>query len=264
MSRETHLVPEDPAFEHVRSHCVDFLQIEQNDAQFESLVERVKKSEGAIDLIVHPFYEKMVDLAEADPKYKREGSRTHEYKDVAEENYTRIDEIQKNLIDRAKSEDGNPCFVMETQATRALLLEELKDGAGLEMKNNLYIVDTHDGDPTPKVSPPGQYWDDYKQGYELDEGWNRFIMLLRISGVKKVNLGGMYLDINYHDHDVRERYSACVGTARRFLLDAGFEIEISDYAYPLNGKEDVVLKKAFDEARKAEMRKLGIDMNLNI
>ena len=247
----------------VRSHCVDFLQIEQNDSQFESLFERIKKSNGAIDVIVRPFFEKMVDPAEEDPMYESPKRRKFEYKEISKENYKRIGAIQENLFERVKSEEGNPCFVMEEQESRALLEEELKDGAGAEMNNTIYIVDTHNANPTPKISPPGQYWDEYKRGYELNEGWNRFIMLLRISGVKKVNVGGLYNDIAFHDLDVRERYSACVGSTMRFLRDAGFEIEISPYTYPLNGEEDEKLKKAFDAFKNKEMKKFGINSDLS-
>ncbi len=195
----------------------------------EELENRLKKWEGQMRVVVHPFFE----------TYRSEDAKAQNYfKDVEKDNpgaVAKKKEIERAFIEMLKMdrEKTPPVFIFEEGKYLEKLKDRLVADVGVTMNNDLYIVPTEQEDSMP-IEGKGNGHD---MGYYGN--WSSLARHLKGLGAKKAIIGGMYLGMNQNNIYGPDfsYYEKCVGKAITGLSEK-LDVQVSALAYPNSRMDD--------------------------
>lgn len=189
-----------------------FSLLNLNKDQLDDLKQEVARSNGAIAIVIHPFYEEYDD----NKPFSFDSNRYHEY-------YLQF----RNLIEEGKS--GTPLLIFEEltriEETSNTLLPWLKG------EKKVYIIPTIEGNGVPLMKN-----DEYA---DYSSHWEDMIELLSSLGVKSVTLIGSRLGINLDTFGSTECYLEfyyCIAKAYYELVNQ-FTTKLGSILFPNSLKD---------------------------
>lgn len=203
----------------------------------ENLTKRIAQNNGVTHLDIHPFYfDYDIGNSERAPKPVR--------------NSERYEAIKQDLADDLVKGDSIPRFVLEEKEHIEETAKKISQD-NTNSGNTAYLIPTHWGNPEPDFSDSPKT--DHYRGINIEEGkqnWTELAALLTKLGVKTIIVGGTTLEVEKGadadpgaDTYIQQRLKkgaksvnytlkGCAGGAIHYLMAAGFDIQISDKAFP--------------------------------
>ncbi len=196
----------------------------------EVLKERVEKNKGIIRIFVHPFFEEVRSWHTPDQKRDIEA----------------IGHAIEKILDLG-SEKTPPLFIAQDQ------LEDLEAKLKDKGITSVYVIPTFIASPEPRLPKEMNLASSgIRDSIRESPNWQILENQLESLGVKKILIGGMWLDIKvtpgWGNSTKRIDLSNCVGTMAT-VLSKHFEVEISNFAYPQSRKEYQTAKKEIEQGQ---------------
>lgn len=160
----------------------------------------IQKSGGKVLVIVHPYYEKY------DPFYTRHPQNA--------EKARRLENRLEKWLSSSSSRRP-PVFVLEEESVVWRTSDHLSE---LGAKHVYYV-------PTEAESPTPIFQAVYSNGHNTDGNWDQFSKVLKSLGVRKIYIGGMWLES-------QDSVIGCVNGATD-QLQKTFPVEITSFSFPL-------------------------------
>jgi hypothetical protein len=209
---------------------VDFFQMsEPEKALFR---ERVKQSNGAVQVFMHPFYE------------VHNSGEPITLKDLTRVN--RVNDGVNGALSTGNTQgDKPPLIIMEEQSnlekTKRLLIKRQQN----YIQNDVVMVPTGEGKSIPRALPerqprPGQSSNDF-----IRENWQEFFRQLKDLGVTAVIIGGSFFWADGRGGNKDGTGTGCVGSAMKSFDEGGFKVQISDFTNP-DSRERVLADEKSD------------------
>lgn len=222
----------------VRNYCNVRLLDKLNAEEQQELKERVVQNNGLIHLDVHPYY---FDYDNANPERAKKPERNGE----------RYDAIKQALALDFKKTDHSPIRIIIEEKEHVLETSKIINQSNQDSNNKAFIIPSHWGNPEPDFSdnPTTDHHRDIGTEEEL-QNWLKLVSLFNELGVKTIIIGGTTLEVvDEKNTDIgasayerqrikrgakRVAYSlrGCAGGAAYYLSAAGFDVQISDKAFP--------------------------------
>lgn len=167
------------------------------------------ENKGTVRIMVHPYYIQQ---------------HSHIYKGIDTTPYQRFDMVENGFKKILKTKSNTPVFLFESfneiKRTEKKIIPILRKN-----QNKIFIVPTETDSPNPRLN----------KSYDTNlHGWSVFIEKMENLGVKKIIIGGIFLDIITYEEE--EWVTGCVGFTIEKLKD-NFEIQISNLAHPKSRKD---------------------------
>jgi len=208
--------------EEIEERFKNFFELSEEEEG--SLREKVEQSRGLVRIFVHPYFVE------------------HE-KEWNEESKKKLLSIDRALriLALTDSEKSPPVLCMEESGKMGELKQRLKtpdyqEGFSGEVKNDVYIIPTAKSDPLPVFDDSRRIRSDYSEQEEA-ENWKRLTLQLKKMGVKKVLVGGMFLDFFGPEKEGDTDAWGCVGRTIE-LLEKDFKVQLSNLTYSERGLEE--------------------------
>ncbi len=188
-----------------RTHVHDFLDL--NPKETEVLKDKIIKSQGAVRIVIHPYYAK-------------QNHPTRPYKQIRNDPNQRVGLVEDSFKKMISIVQNVPVILFEgksgVRGTKAIITPILQAA-----NNEIYLVKTRDDFSTPLIGENG-------------ENWKAFSNLMTSLGIKKIVIGGMNLGVAQSfvvDNSGDEYLVFCVGAAIR-ELKSNFDIQVSNLSHP--------------------------------
>lgn len=190
-------------------HDLFFLTEEQQ----KNLREKIRRNNGAVRIMIHPYYVQQKYLTDKDIKKYFSPGRVG----VVEEGFKRL----------LRTKTDVPIFLFEAydqiDNTKSLISQNIRDG------NEIYIVPTFSDDSLPYFG---------KRNNLTGEEWKEFAKIIKNLGVEKIIIGGMYLMVGEDMISKKgsQFLNGCVGVAIN-NLKGSFNIQVSSLTGPDSRKD---------------------------
>ena len=183
--------------------------LELFEYQEEIFRQRIKKNQGLVRIFIHPYYEDIVS-------WNRESKHS-----------TKIESMHL-IIQRilALPDDRTPPILFFEEFHKLSILDDIIRSMKI-VQNTSYVISTH-----ASTSEPKRTFLDYSEGKQSSEkrNWQVVVNKLKVLGVTKILIGGMYLSIGM------DKLGSCVGSAINRLSE-DFHVEISSRVFPEDRKK---------------------------